>query len=198
MSKKIYAVKNGRVPGIYLNWEECKAQVDGYSGAIYKSFSNTDDALEYIGAVKNKEAPECEVKVYVDGSYDVRTGDYSYGIVVLLSDGTTYQTYRAFSHDNEASSMRNVTGEIEGAKAAIDYAILHGYKSLAIYYDYEGIEKWCTGEWRCNKEATKQYKEYYDKAIKSLVIHFIKVKGHSGNRYNEIADKLAKAALGLC
>ena len=198
MSKKIYAVKNGRVPGIYLNWEECKAQVDGYSGAIYKSFSNTDDALEYIGAVKNKEVPECEVKVYVDGSYDVRTGDYSYGMVVLLSDGTTYQTYRAFSHDNEASSMRNVTGEIEGAKAAIDYAILHGYKSLAIYYDYEGIERWCTGEWHCNKKATKQYKEFYDKAIKSLVIHFIKVKGHSGNRYNEIADKLAKAALGLC
>ena len=27
MSKKIYAVKNGRVPGIYLNWEECKVQV---------------------------------------------------------------------------------------------------------------------------------------------------------------------------
>ena len=198
MSKKIYAVKNGRVPGIYLNWEECKVQVDGYSGAIYKSFSNADDALEYIGAVKNKEAPECEVKAYVDGSYDVRTGDYSYGMVVLLSDGTTYQTYRAFSHDNEASSMRNVTGEIEGAKAAIDYAILHGYKSLAIYYDYEGIEKWCTGEWRCNKEATKQYKKYYDKATKSLVIHFIKVKGHSGNYYNEIADRLAKTALGLC
>lgn len=87
MSKKIYAVKNGRVPGIYLNWEECKVQVDGYSGAIYKSFGNADDALEYIGAVKNKEAPECEVKAYVDGSYDVRTGDYSYGMVVLLSDG---------------------------------------------------------------------------------------------------------------
>lgn len=119
-------------------------------------------------------------------------------MVVLLSDGTTYQTYRAFSHDNEASSMRNVAGEIEGAKAAIDYAILHGYKSLAIYYDYEGIERWCTGEWHCNKEATKQYKKYYDKATKSLVIHFIKVKGHSGDRYNEIADKLAKAALGLC
>ena len=198
MSKKIYAVKNGRVPGIYLNWEECKAQVDGYSGAIYKSFSNTDDALEYLNATKIQNEQEVELKIYVDGSYDVRTGDYSYGMVVLLSDGTTYQTYRVFSHDNEASSMRNVTGEIEGAKAAIDYAISHGYKSLAIYYDYEGIEKWCTGEWRCNKEATKQYKEFYDKAIKSLVIHFIKVKGHSGDRYNEIADKLAKAALGLC
>lgn len=198
MSKKIYAVKNGRVPGIYLNWEECKAQVDGYSGAIYKSFSNTDDALEYFNATKIPNEQEVELKIYVDGSYDAAAKQYSYGMVVLLSDGTTYQTYRAFSHDNEASSMRNVAGEIEGAKAAMRYALEHKYNSLAIYYDYEGIEKWCTGEWRCNKEATKQYKEYYDKAIKSLVIHFIKVKGHSGNRYNEIADRLAKTALGLC
>lgn len=198
MSKKIYAVKNGRVPGIYLNWEECKAQVDGYSGAIYKSFSNTDDALEYLNATKIQNEQEVELKIYVDGSYDAAAKQYSYGMVVLLSDGTTQQVCRAFSDTPEASSMRNVTGEIEGAKAAIDYAILHGYKSLAIYYDYEGIEKWCTGEWRCNKEATKQYKEYYDKAIKSLVIHFIKVKGHSGNRYNEIADRLAKTAVGLC
>lgn len=198
MSKKIYAVKNGRVPGIYLNWEECKAQVDGYSGAIYKSFSNTDDASEYLNATKIQNEQEVELKIYVDGSYDAAAKQYSYGMIVLFSDGTTQQVCRAFNDAPETSSMHNVAGEIEGAKAAIDYAILHGYKSLAIYYDYEGIEKWCTGEWRCNKEATKQYKEYYDKAIKSLVIHFIKVKGHSGNRYNEIADRLAKTALGLC
>ena len=197
MSKKIYAVKSGRVPGIYLNWEECKAQVDGYSGAIYKSFNNTDDALEYLNATKIPNEQEAELKIYVDGSYDAAAKQYSYGMVVLLPGGSMHQACRVFSDAPDEPSMRNVSGEIEGAKAAIDYARSHGYKSLAIYYDYEGIEKWCTGEWRCNKEATKQYNEYYDKAIKSLVIHFIKVKGHSGNRYNEIADKLAKAALGL-
>ena len=36
--KKFYAVQNGRVPGVYLTWDECKKQVDGYSGASYKSF----------------------------------------------------------------------------------------------------------------------------------------------------------------
>lgn len=198
MSKKIYAVKNGRVPGIYLNWEECKVQVDGYSGAIYKSFSNTDDALEYIGAVKNKEAPECEVKAYVDGSYDVRTGDYSYGMCILIDDEHAEQYSCRFSHDNEASSMRNVAGEIEGAKAAMRYALAHKYNSLAIYYDYEGIERWCIGEWKCNKKATQEYKAFYDEAAQFVNIHFIKVKGHSGDKYNEIADKLAKVALGLC
>lgn len=197
MSKKIYAVKNGRVPGIYLNWEECKAQVDGYSGAIYKSFSNTDDALEYLNATKIPNEQEVELKIYVDGSYDAAAKQYSYGMVVLLSDGNTYQAYRAFSHDNEASFMRNVAGEIEGAKAAMRYALEHEYRSLAIYYDYEGIEGWCIGEWKCNKKATQEYKAFYDEAAQFVDIHFIKVKGHSGDKYNEIADKLAKAALGL-
>ena len=44
MSKKYYAVKIGKVPGIYFNWDDCKAQVHGFKGAIYKSFDNISDA----------------------------------------------------------------------------------------------------------------------------------------------------------
>ena len=46
---KYYAVKNGFVPGIYTTWEECEAQVKGYKGARYKSFSNEEDARCFIG-----------------------------------------------------------------------------------------------------------------------------------------------------
>ncbi len=35
---KYYGVKRGLVPGVYTSWDECKAQVDGFSGAEYKSF----------------------------------------------------------------------------------------------------------------------------------------------------------------
>ena len=37
--KKYYAVKIGKKPGIYQTWAQTKEQVDGFSGAIYKSFS---------------------------------------------------------------------------------------------------------------------------------------------------------------
>ena len=30
---KFYAVKNGRVPGVYRTWDDAKKQVDGFSGA---------------------------------------------------------------------------------------------------------------------------------------------------------------------
>ena len=46
---KIYAVKKGRVPGVYRNWDEAKKQVDGFSGAEYKSFENITDAIDYLG-----------------------------------------------------------------------------------------------------------------------------------------------------
>ena len=37
MASKYYAVKKGKVPGIYMNWDDCKAMVDGYPGACIKA-----------------------------------------------------------------------------------------------------------------------------------------------------------------
>lgn len=44
---KFYAVKKGRIPGVYRSWDEAKKQVDGFSGAEYKSFSQFTDAVEF-------------------------------------------------------------------------------------------------------------------------------------------------------
>lgn len=41
---KYYAVRRGRVPGIYSTWIECKRQVDGFAHARYKSFFNLQEA----------------------------------------------------------------------------------------------------------------------------------------------------------
>ncbi len=41
---KYYVVWQGREPGIYLTWDECKAQVHGAEGARYKSFPTMEEA----------------------------------------------------------------------------------------------------------------------------------------------------------
>ena len=46
MAGKFYAVKEGRSTGVFASWAECKKQVDGYSGAKYKSFTSMQDATE--------------------------------------------------------------------------------------------------------------------------------------------------------
>ena len=42
--KKFYVVWNGRKTGVFTSWKVCKAQIDGFDGAQYKSFADLDAA----------------------------------------------------------------------------------------------------------------------------------------------------------
>ena len=210
--KKFYAVKVGRVPGIYSNWDDCKSQVEGFPNSEYKGFARLSEAEEFVGkevldSMKLKlsnfsqeetelNAPlQCDgiVKAYVDGSYDVATGHYASGAVILV-DGKAIKLNKLYT-DNAGSKLRNVAGEIKGAELAIEYCKEHGIDSVVIYHDYLGVGKWADDEWKSNLAMTKAYKEYIRECRKTMRINFVKVKGHSGDKYNDIADTLAKAAL---
>lgn len=43
---KFYVVWKGVNPGIYDSWTDCKLQINGYDGALYKSFSTRQEAEE--------------------------------------------------------------------------------------------------------------------------------------------------------
>ncbi len=138
--------------------------------------------------------PEC-LEIYVDGSYNKVTQEFSYGMVVLTPEGE--ETYCEKYMDPDLATMHNVAGEIMGARTAMEYAVKRGIPKICLYYDYEGIAKWCLGEWKTNKDGTKAYKAYYDSIKEKLNVEFKKVKGHSNNHYNDLADALAKQALGI-
>lgn len=192
---KYYAVKKGKKPGVYLNWEECKKQVIGYSGAIYKSFSTLNEANDFL--VEEKEKPLTNgLLAYVDGSYNIKTKEYGYGCVLIEGQQIIKKIYGK-GNQAELAKMRNVSGEILGCLAALEYAVNNEYKQICIYYDYEGIEKWATGIWKTNKEATKKYAQMVQNLKNKIDIHFIKVLAHSGDVYNEMADQLAKKAVGI-
>lgn len=192
MKKYYYAVKEGKAAGIYDTWDECRAQVEGYSGAIYKKFPTRDEALEFITGESKKTVDSETMIAYVDGSYDNSDGSYSFGAVIII--GEEIRKFNKRYPKDEYSEHRNVIGEIKGSIFAMKYALDCGYKKLLLHYDYMGIEKWATGAWKRNKPATVGYKEFYDGIKKDLNVEFVKVLAHSGNEYNEMADKLAKSA----
>lgn len=203
--KKFYAVKQGRKTGMFFTWEECKKQVMGYPGALYKSFGTEQEASEYLGiAGKTSESTnddememltENAVEIYVDGSYHAATKEFSYGMVVLTPNGE--EKFSQKMTDPELAQMRNVAGEIKGAEAAMQYAVEHEIPSIIIYHDYQGIASWCNGEWKANKPGTIAYRDFYRQAKERVNIEFRKVKGHSNNKYNDMVDELAKEALGI-
>lgn len=204
--KKIYAVRKGIKTGLFQTWAECQRQVIGFSGAEYKSFKTLKEAEDYMqGAVQQEKAqvfltddsnPSTETVIaYVDGSYDVGTHQYGSGVVILWQGKKRTFSFRGDTP--ELADMRNVAGEIVGAQKAMEFAVENKAKKVVIYYDYEGIEKWCTGAWRAKKEGTQMYAKAYKKMAEEIEIGFVKVRAHTGDKYNEEADILAKAAINL-
>lgn len=218
MAKKYYAVKAGNTPGIYYSWDDCRKQVEGYTGAVYKGFDNITEADEFIrGAVSSdkmsptmtKEAVKTAadttsqtlnntddndtVIAYVDGSYEHSIRRYAYGCVILYKGECA--ELNGSGNDPSLVDMRNVAGEILASSYAVKWAIEHGAKSINIFHDYEGIAKWALGQWKANKEGTMKYRDYMKHCMSKINVSFTKVAAHTGVELNERADQLAKAAL---
>ena len=188
---KYYAVRIGRNPGIYHTWDECKRETMGFKGASFKKFSTREDAEAFINEIeedKKESAEKDELVVYVDGSYRNSDKSHSYG-VYMFNDEEEYTYSKRFFKD---SDMRNVSGEIKGAMRAMEEAAELGKKKIYLHYDYEGIRSWALGFWKTNKEGTIYYKNFYDSIKDKLEVKFIKVEAHTGVKYNELVDKLAK------
>ena len=191
---KYYAIKDDLNHEIVDSWDLCKEHLKNYTKPKYKSFKTKEEAEAFLNGEildDNITAP----KAYIDGSYDSKTNAYSFG-GVLIMDGKEYPYKKKFEPD-EYSSLRNVAGEIQGAGFIIAYAVKKGIKELHIFYDYLGIEKWFTHEWKANSKIAVDYQILADRVKDKIKVHFHKVKTHTNNHYNDYADKLAKEALGL-
>ena len=65
--KKFYVVWHGVSPGIYTSWTDCKLQINGFEGAIYKSFDTQR---------KPKEAYNTSPYLYIQQKKDYRSGSF--------------------------------------------------------------------------------------------------------------------------
>lgn len=217
--KKFYAVQRGRKIGVFTTWAECQKQVQGFSGAVYKSFPSMAEAKAFSqgqsglsvaeffsdNEVVSKNARHDEQRdkdllayivtqgglvAYIDGSYDKRSNTVGAGGILFFKDKK--ETFSFGTKDSKYVSYWNVAGELLAAMHVMNFAKMNGFASCHIYYDYMGIEMWATKGWKCNNELTKSYAEFAQTIMTQVQVYFHKVAAHTGNTYNELADQLAK------
>lgn len=194
---KYYAVKCGRVPGVYTSWPECEAQVKGFAGAKYKSFKTEADACGYLNDSDAKPVnntvstnapaktldlsiPEGAIAVYVDGSWHPQCPDvFGYGFHLQYPDGHTLDYSCLVQDQPDMAKMRNVAGEISAAIDATECVLLNhlgNYPNLdncpkiVIFHDYKGIAHWVDPDPAMGRSWTckNKYTKYYRSVMRTF------------------------------
>jgi Predicted double-stranded RNA/RNA-DNA hybrid binding protein len=199
---RYYAVKKGHTVGVFDNWTDCSTSINGFSGAEYKAFNSEAEAEAYLndkdlwGEIVTADNEKGYLVAFCDGSFEKELNRYSFGVLLIDTDGRE-SSLCGFGSNEKYISSNNIIGEIFGVINALDWAISNGYAKIKIYHDYEGLSKWVSGEWKANSEVAKMFLSIYRTKFEGVLedIQFEKVKGHSNNKYNDKADLLAKSAL---
>ena len=126
-------------------------------------------------------------EVYADGSY--LGGVTGYG-AVILKNGKVVAELSGSVPTSEVGGTNQVAGELAAVKESLKWCQEHSISEVSIYYDYLGIEKWATGRYKANQPLTQEYARFVRES--GIRIHWHKVAAHTGNRWNERADVLAK------
>src|SRR5689334_22969733 len=134
-----------------------------------------------------RETPARGWQMYVDGSYI--NGATGYGMVIL-KDGAVVAEHCGPVKAAEANSTRQVAGELRAVEEGLAWCQRNEINEIEIFYDYYGVEKWATGAWKANQPMTQAYGRLVRES--RIQIRWRKVAAHTGNRWNDRADALAK------
>jgi len=211
MGKKVYAIKEGfnsttneKIENkIVGTWAECLKYVKGVKGAKYKSFEDINLAKKFLSdagnvfkKIDNNYPMDC-LHIYVDGSYNSTTQQYSYGMVATSNNVVIHIESGAGINDS-AKNIRQIAGELEGAIKGCQYALSKGEKKVVIFHDYVGICYHATGFWERKEESSKEYYRKMQELMgEGLEVIFVKVDSHTGDLFNELVDEKCKEKLDI-
>ena len=211
MAKKVYAIKEGfdsssnkKIENIIVDtWAECLKYVKSVKGAKYKSFEDMESAKSYLNDTNKllkkgiDQYPEDCLHVYVDGSYNIASKRYAYGVVAVRNNVVEH-IESGSPDDTSKSNIRQIAGELEGAVRAVEYALSKGDKKIVLFHDYEGIFHHATGSWERKDESSEAYYDKMNSLFRQgIEVIFVKVDSHTGDLYNELVDEKCKEALGI-
>jgi ribonuclease HI len=185
--QKFYAIKSPNESKIVMSWAECEKETHGVKGVLFKSFGSRAEAEAWIAGM---EAPVPDgIRVFVDGSFSPDFPKSGWAFVATENDKEIARASGITAFDAES---RNIDGEVMASFQAMRWLDSND-KTGTICHDYEGIARWAKGEWQAKSNIAKRYVAAAQPYLHR--VSFEKVEAHTGVKWNELVDKLAKEAI---
>ncbi|MDR3542560.1 MAG: ribonuclease H family protein [Desulfosporosinus sp.] len=156
---KFYVVFKGFVPGVYNTWDECQANVKGYSGASFASYPTVEEAEHAfsVGDLQKYKEMEPSIKkdrwmhseifkdgpcLTVDAACSGFPGPIEYRGVLLPS---TAQVFRRGPFAHGSNNIGEFLAIVEGMRWLNSMSL-----TMRIYSDSKCAIGWVKGDGVCN------------------------------------------------
>lgn len=177
-----------------------KPKTDEAKLAKKEAYQKASDEAEIEAVVLSKE--ESTLVLYTDGSRkkipDTENIVFGYGTVILDRGDVLHRFGGASDHPTFAV-YENVAGETMAVVEGLKWVQRNrpDVKKLVLFYDYQGVGQWAQGSWKAKNIMSQRYVTFMQnfRTETGIEIVFTHVKGHMGNRFNEMADEEAGQAI---
>lgn len=138
-----------------------------------------------------------EVVVYTDGACSGNPGPGGWGALLIWNSREKEIVGGARKTTNNRMEMQAVIEALQTLKKPCT-VLIHSDSALIINAFKKGwVNNWQARGWRKADKKPVENRDLWIKMLKAMEPHevkWIKVKGHSGNKYNDRVDRLAVEA----
>ena len=153
-----------------------------------------------------------KINIYCDGACKSNPGIGGWGVYINIENKWYDKEEPEYLEYQLCGGSKDTTNNIMEMTAVIKAAewltLYHYNKDQVVFhldsayiincYEQKWYYKWLQNEWKTSKDEPVKNKELWEKLIvifEQPNFHFVKVKGHSGEEGNELADKLANEGI---
>ena len=135
--------------------------------------------------------------IYTDGACSGNPGPGGFGVAVYEDDKTLYTTYSQYSENttNNREEIKAILYVMKNYGCGTVRPLVYSDSAYCVNMFNEWIFLWEHNNWKRSKNQEilnlDLIKEYWDLYQKGYRIDLRKIKGHNGDKGNELADALA-------
>ena len=133
--------------------------------------------------------------IYTDGSAHPNPGPGGFAVVVCDNNNNIITTYAKYTTDNTTNNREEIKAILWALLKYDEEVIVYSDSNYCVQTFTNWMFSWARNGWiKSDKKIPENLdliQAYYDALNAGYKINLKKVKGHAGNKYNELADGLA-------